>query len=53
MSWKFCSSDVSRSSLVFLKRAILTPISLREYVGLNFDVEVEGVKVAEGVLAGR
>ena len=24
----FCSSDVSRSSLVFLKRAILTPISL-------------------------
>ena len=24
-----------------------------EFVGLNFDVEVEGVKVAEGVLAGR
>ena len=28
-------------------------LNMWEFVGLNFDVEVNGVKVAEGVLAGR
>ena len=48
MSWKMCSSDVSRSSLVFLKGEILTLKSLSAYTIIE-----AGVRIGKGTVVGE